>query len=654
MSIRTGRPKKVMVLGLDAPIAPRLYKYCKEGRLPNLAKLINEGVWAKNCMVPLPTITPSNWTSISTGAWPSTHGVTDFNVHNPGDPLDMTHGGFYSGDVKAEFVWNAIARAGKKSIVVNYPTTWPPLIKDGIQIGGAGVETNMWFYPSVLFEAETGGSPPLLDATDPQVAFGFAQHGAGRGMLPPRAFASLSFERVFATRKPAQKLNIPDLIELKEAAGWKNMPQVRHALEAELVHRPSAGRYRMPKNILHMLVLDSKGEGYDRAVICAEKNVASPLADLKAGQWSPVITREFETEAGKKKGVFSLKLLSLSRDAEDVTLFHSAICALDGWIYPSSLAAEIKSPEGMPYPQTAFNAFDRSWIDIDTVVETSEFERRFWSDACTYLLKNKPWDLFMMHYHPPDHAWHSISWMMDPATAQSDAEWKKYQRAELDIYRLCDRLAGDLFACANPRETVFALVSDHGAKATNRPLPDVNTILEKAGLLVLDKEGKVDWSKTRAIGQRVVWVYVNLRGRDPHGIVESGDEYRRVQEEVIKALTEYVEPVTGKKPILFALRKEDARFINIYGDYVGDVVFAVSEHFGPQHGPFLPTAEWGLGSLRGILALAGPGIKKGVELERNVWCLDLMPTLCYLTGWPIPENAEGAIIFQALENPDPR
>lgn len=130
-------------------------------------------------------------------------------------------------------------------------------------------------------------------------------------------------------------------------------------------------------------------------------------------------------------------------------------------------------------------------------------------------------------------------------------------------------------------------------------------------------------------------------------------DYRRVQDEVIQVLTARVEPTTGKKPVLFALRKEDARYMNYYGDYVGDVVYAVSEQFGDEHGQFLPTAEWGeIGDMRGLLAMSGPGIKKGVVLERNVWCLDLVPTLCYLAGWPMPKDAEGAVIFQALEDPD--
>lgn len=53
-------------------------------------------------------------------------------------------------------------------------------------------------------------------------------------------------------------------------------------------------------------------------------------------------------------------------------------------------------------------------------------------------------------------------------------------------------------------ETVFALVSDHGAKARNGPghLDGISKALEDAGLMVKDKDGGIAWSRTRAVPQR--------------------------------------------------------------------------------------------------------------------------------------------------------
>ena len=52
--------------------------------------------------------------------------------------------------------------------------------------------------------------------------------------------------------------------------------------------------------------------------------------------------------------------------------------------------------------------------------------------------------------------------------------------------------------------------------------------------------------------------------------------------------------------------------------------------------------------------MAGPGLKKGFGLERTVSPLDIVPTLCHLLELPVPKDAEGGIIYQALEDPDGR
>ena len=207
-------------------------------------------------------------------------------------------------------------------------------------------------------------------------------------------------------------------------------------------------------------------------------------------------------------------------------------------------------------------------------------QRQWYADACTHVLKNKPWDLFVMRYHLPDTAWHSIPQVLDPASARTPEERRQHEALELGIYEACDRLARDLIACVDESETLLALISDHGAKPAGHPGINANAILEEAGLIVRDAQGKIDWSQTRAVARPVCWVHVNLEGREPYGIVRTAAEYSEVQDAIIRALTDYVEPTSGRKPVLFALRKEDARFLNIYGDQAGDVVYALKHDHG--------------------------------------------------------------------------
>ena len=71
-----------------------------------------------------------------------------------------------------------------------------------------------------------------------------------------------------------------------------------------------------------------------------------------------------------------------------------------------------------------------------------------------------------------------------------------------------------------------------------------------------------------------------------------------------------------------------------------------------EHGRQLPTGEYGMGDMHGLFVMNGPGVKRGLRLERTVWLTDITPTLCYLMGLPVPNEAEGAIIYQALQDPE--
>lgn len=68
--------KKVAIIGLDCAQPQLMLDMIKDGYLPNMKKIIDNGFFADDCLCPLPTITPPNWTTIATGAYPGTHGVT--------------------------------------------------------------------------------------------------------------------------------------------------------------------------------------------------------------------------------------------------------------------------------------------------------------------------------------------------------------------------------------------------------------------------------------------------------------------------------------------------------------------------------------------------------------------------------------------------
>ena len=71
---------KVAVLGVDA-MDPRLTrKYVDMGIMPNTKKILEMGAARQDLMLlgALPTVTPPQWTTLATGAYPETHGITAF------------------------------------------------------------------------------------------------------------------------------------------------------------------------------------------------------------------------------------------------------------------------------------------------------------------------------------------------------------------------------------------------------------------------------------------------------------------------------------------------------------------------------------------------------------------------------------------------
>jgi hypothetical protein len=129
-------PENCLIIGLDGAVPEVIEKYSKQGYLPNISKLIENGAWADNCLPPLPNTSPTCWATIATGASPATHGVTSSNLYDHKLPLTETypHAGYSSDSIKADTLWQAAERAGLRSLLISFPTSWPPKTS-GVQIG---------------------------------------------------------------------------------------------------------------------------------------------------------------------------------------------------------------------------------------------------------------------------------------------------------------------------------------------------------------------------------------------------------------------------------------------------------------------------------------------------------------------------------------
>jgi len=639
-------PKKVAVIGLDGLPLKLLEKHVQAGDLPTLKRIIDGGMIAENCMCSYPTITPPNWTSIATGAWPGAHNVFDFWNHYSGDPLDTANcpQAFSSDRCKAEFLWDALDKAGKKCIVFNYPGSWPSHMTNGIMVGGHGMAVGQHNDGIPTFDS-------VVELTGNQLfTTGYYLNGVRAKWQP--------------------------------ASGWKNLGEMGDdPLEMECKLNPYNAKEEPAPTVWYVLARQTGENGYDSVTLSPTRDFKDAFCTLNEGEWSGRIRTELKMKDGAKRGVtFNCKLVELSDDAEDFRLYLSGLLATEGWSSPPEIAKQISS-NGLAGSELISLLAD--WFGLSTWLEVNDLYTQWHTETAVTLLTKNEWDAFFMHYHSPDWAYHYFMNAMDPDLTKdkkiNDEAWAAHLRMVQAIDGMLDKITK-----AVPKDTLIILVSDHG-EVPDGPTFDPYKALIPAGLAKLAEgqsmpegaevvkglrheevtEGsfgaaiefmesvgrKPDIKGSKAVPLQTSYIYINLKGRDPDGIVDPKD-YEKVQREIIDALYSYVEPQTGTRPVALALSKQDARLIGLYGKDCGDVIYATFPEFGQGHGNILPTADWGVGSIRNVLVMNGPNIKKGLRLSRSVHLVDVVPTICYLLQWPVPATTEGAVLYQAFKEPN--
>lgn len=99
-----------------------------------------------------------------------------------------------------------------------------------------------------------------------------------------------------------------------------------------------------------------------------------------------------------------------------------------------------------------------------------------------------------------------------------------------------------------------------------------------------DPMPKIDWTQTRAINQRLTFIYINLKGREPHGIVDPAD-YDELVQQIISDLYNYRDPKTGERVVSFCMTREEMEVVGTGGEHAGDIFFQLRPTFTvDEHG----------------------------------------------------------------------
>jgi predicted AlkP superfamily phosphohydrolase/phosphomutase len=330
--------------------------------------------------------------------------------------------------------------------------------------------------------------------------------------------------------------------------------------------------------------------------------------------------------------------------------------------------------------------------------------------AIRHLMSIEAWDLFVGIIRAPDtfqhNFWNSAERVMtdDEETTETDirqaeAVFSCYEKIEAELGEIMSQLGSD---CN------LLMMSDHGFGGFQREVC-VNRILAEAGLLkfvdrpnasagkrllgnakrMLPEAGKrrlkkligrdyasqrwsiltdrlvadIDWSKTRiySLGQ-FGCMFVNLKGREPMGIVDGEKEKNAVLAEAEAILSTFVDP-RDEEPVFTEFYKKDDLYHGTEMENMPDLITVMRDYayLGiPYTAQELeeegllrdPCPKWemlaftGTHRREGVLILSGPDISQANLGTREM--VDIVPTVAELMGLPADVGWDGAVLGAAL------
>ena len=351
---------------------------------------------------------------------------------------------------------------------------------------------------------------------------------------------------------------------------------------------------------------------------------------------------------------------------------------------PAALAKELKShfgryPLGMEAKRLGLR-FPNPGLLEKRLLRSVEYKRT----TAQWLLKQDTWDLAVIGFcetHPAGH----YLW---PATADAfDSADAVLFQSLFNVYAAIDRELGAL--CASlPDDVTVLVVSGDGVRPNHCGWHLLPAVLERLGYTCAPSGGTteqnaiprtsvlgrvkrllpvrarrwiadslpwwlrdqlgaqlqaatIDWSQTRAFtlpSDLEGCIRINLKGREPQGIVEPGIQYTELCQEIRESLEALINPATGTSAVRHVWLRDEV-FPGSLQDHLPDLIVTWQDEApivalaSPRLGlveETSPDLRTGTHSPSGFLLATGAGIPQGHQDQGHL--LDVAPTVLHLLG----------------------
>ncbi|UCG31855.1 MAG: alkaline phosphatase family protein [Phycisphaerales bacterium] len=140
-----GRPDRtaagrhpILLIGLDGVEWDVVLPMLRQGRLPNIARLMEQGFFGRMSTT-RPTLSPVIWTSIATGKSARQHGIRGFIHKAPNDPEYQRL--YTNSDRRTKAFWNILSEEGLRVHVVGWWMTFPVEKINGVMVAQVNTST---------------------------------------------------------------------------------------------------------------------------------------------------------------------------------------------------------------------------------------------------------------------------------------------------------------------------------------------------------------------------------------------------------------------------------------------------------------------------------------------------------------------------------